>query len=85
LPDEEIERISKEQNLDDKFVFLWNNRNARRKHEWVLIIGLRSFVIRLVRDKAVLIMHTDPKDPYGQDLEHLLMHFGANKGQILLI
>jgi glycosyltransferase involved in cell wall biosynthesis len=35
-------------------------------------------------DKATLIMHTDPKDPYGQDLDYLINHFGMNQGQILL-
>mgnify|MGYP003113901273 CR=1 FL=1 len=29
-------------------------------------------------------MHTDPNDPYGQPLEHLLEHFGLIDGQIRL-
>jgi starch synthase len=29
-------------------------------------------------------MHTDPRDPYGQDLDHLINHFGANEGQIMI-
>jgi hypothetical protein len=31
LPQEDIEKVKKEQNLDGKFVLFWNNRNARRK------------------------------------------------------
>ena len=27
-------------------------------------------------------MHTDPNDPYGQPLEHLMHHFGLNEGQL---
>jgi glycosyltransferase involved in cell wall biosynthesis len=29
-------------------------------------------------------MHTDPQDPYGQDLDHIINHLGVNSGQILL-
>jgi glycosyltransferase involved in cell wall biosynthesis len=29
-------------------------------------------------------MHTDPRDPHGQDLPHLIEHLGVNKGQVLL-
>ena len=29
-------------------------------------------------------MHTDPRDPHGQDLPHLIQHLGLSEGQILL-
>ena len=35
-------------------------------------------------DKAILLMHTDARDPHGQDLPHLIEHLGVNTGQILL-
>lgn len=81
---EEIEKLKEKHNLKDKFVFFWNNRNARRKQSGSLIYWFKKFCDKIGHDKAVLIMHTDPEDPYGQPLDHLLGHFGANKGQILI-
>ena len=31
-----------------------------------------------------MIMHTDPRDPNGQDLEHIIHHLGAQDGRIIL-
>tara|TARA_R100001079_G_scaffold91185_2_gene53737 strand:+ start:227 stop:1483 length:1257 start_codon:yes stop_codon:yes gene_type:complete len=84
LKEEDIQKIKKQQGLEDKFVFFWNNRNARRKMSGSLIYWFNKFCDRIGRDKATLIMHTDPKDPYGQDLEHLINHFGVNNGEIML-
>ena len=80
--DKEIKEIRQSHDLDDKFVFLWNNRNARRKMSGSLVYWFKKFCDKVGHDKAVLIMHTDPKDPYGQDLEILLSEFGVDKGQI---
>jgi len=68
----------------DKMVFFWNNRNARRKQSGTLIFWFKEFLDKVGHDKACLIMHTDPKDPHGQDLEHIINHLGVNQGQILL-
>jgi glycosyltransferase involved in cell wall biosynthesis len=68
----------------DKFVFMWNNRNARRKQSGSLIFWFKEFLDRVGHDKACLIMHTDPKDPNGQDLVEILKHLGLSDGQILL-
>ena len=84
LPKEEIDKVRKQQNLEDKFVFFWNNRNARRKMSGSLILWFKNFCDKVGNDKAVLIMHTDPNDPYGQPLEHLMQHFGLTEGQIRL-
>ena len=35
-------------------------------------------------DKAQLIMHTDPKDPHGQDLLHIVEHLGLDTQQQVL-
>ena len=36
-------------------------------------------------EKAQLIMHTDPRDPHGQDLEHIIDHLGlVDNRQVLL-
>ncbi len=49
-----------------------------------LIYWFKKFCDKVGHDKAVLIMHTDPNDPYGQPLEHLISHFGLHEGQIRL-
>jgi glycosyltransferase involved in cell wall biosynthesis len=82
LPKEEIDKVKKSQNLEGKFVFFWNNRNARRKMTGSLIHWFKSFCEKVGNDKAVLIMHTDPKDPYGQPIDHLIQHFGLVEGQV---
>ena len=82
MPEEDIQKLKKQQGLEGKFVFFWNNRNARRKQSGTLLYWFKKFCDKVGKDKCVLIMHTDPNDPYGQPLEHLLHHFGANEGQI---
>ena len=84
FPQEEINNLKISQGLEYKFIFFWNNRNARRKMSGSLIYWFKKFCDKVGHDKAVLIMHTDSNDPYGQPLDHLLHHFGVNKGQILI-
>tara|TARA_R100001082_G_scaffold106750_1_gene79896 strand:+ start:2386 stop:3654 length:1269 start_codon:yes stop_codon:yes gene_type:complete len=72
---------------DTKFVVMWNNRNAKRKQTGSLIHWYSKFLETLDEEKAKeckLVLHTDPKDPYGQDVDMILNHFGLNKGQILI-
>ena len=68
----------------DKLIFFWNNRNARRKQSGTLIFWFKEFLDRIGHDKAMLIMHTDPKDPNGQDLTHIIEHLDMTKGQIMI-
>jgi glycosyltransferase involved in cell wall biosynthesis len=84
MDEEKIVEIKKKQGLDNKVVFFWNNRNARRKQSGTLIHWFKKFADKVGKDNVCLIMHTDPADPYGQPLDHLLMHFGANEGQIMI-
>ena len=65
-------------------VFFWNNRNARRKQSGSLIFWFKDFLDKVGHDKACLIMHTDPKDPHGQDLPAILHELGLDKGQVML-
>ena len=66
----------------DQKLFFWNNRNARRKQSGSLIFWFKEFLDKVGHDKATLIMHTNPKDEAGQDLEGL-MHFNeVTDGQI---
>ena len=69
---------------DDRVVFFWNNRNARRKQSGSLIWWFKTFLDEVGHDKARLIMHTDPKDPHGQDLVHILERLSLTDGQVML-
>ena len=68
----------------DKFVFLWNNRNARRKQSGSLLFWYKAFLDKVGQDQACLIMHTDPKDPNGQDLMAIIEETGLTEGQVFL-
>tara|TARA_B100000214_G_C23970460_1_gene629842 strand:- start:1706 stop:2992 length:1287 start_codon:yes stop_codon:yes gene_type:complete len=68
----------------NKKIFFWNNRNARRKQSGTLIWWFKEFLDEVGHDKAMLVMHTDARDPHGQDLPHILEKLGTTDGQILL-
>jgi len=68
----------------NKKIFFWNNRNARRKQSGTLIWWFKQFLDDIGHDKAMLLMHTDARDPHGQDLPHLIQHLGVDDGQVLL-
>ena len=67
-----------------KKIFFWNNRNARRKQSGTLIWWFKEWLDKVGHDKATLLMHTDARDPHGQDLPHIIEHLGVNDGQVLL-
>lgn len=87
LTEEQIQKL-REQNFNEedrnKVVFFWNNRNARRKQSGTLIHWFKDFIDKVGHDKAQLIMHTDPKDQHGQDLEHIINHLGLTDRQVML-
>ena len=66
-----------------KVVFFWNNRNARRKQSGTLIFWFKEFLDKVGHDKAMLLMHTDPKDPNGQDLNVILKQLSLEDGQVM--
>ncbi len=68
----------------NKKIFFWNNRNARRKQSGTLIWWFKEFLDKVGHDKATLLMHTDARDPHGQDLPHIIEHLGVSDGQVLL-
>ena len=87
--EEEIEasqqlRIKLTKGNTKKKVFFWNNRNARRKQSGTLIWWFKEWLDKVGHDKAMLLMHTDPKDPHGQDLPHLIDKLKLHNGQVLL-
>ena len=69
---------------DSKLVFFWNNRNARRKQSGTLIFWFKEFLDKVGHDKATLLMHTEPKDPNGQDLVYIMKELNLLDGQIML-
>lgn len=84
--DAERENIRSKISTDhkDKLIFFWNNRNARRKQSGSLIFWFKDFLDRVGHDKAVLLMHTEPKDPNGQDLVAIMENLGLDNGQVIL-
>ena len=67
----------------DKFILFWNNRNARRKMGATLILWFKDFLDKVGHDKALLLMHTNPQDPAGSNLEALINELGLDNGQVL--
>jgi glycosyltransferase involved in cell wall biosynthesis len=88
LTDEQIaETRNRSLHEDDrsKVIFFWNNRNARRKQSGTLVWWFKEWLDKEdLHDKAQLIMHTDPKDPHGQDIEHILRHLQIKDRQIMI-
>ena len=84
IPEEDLV-VVRDQNplLKDKFVAVWCNRNARRKQSGTLLFWWKEFCDRVGHDKAVLLMHTDIRDPHGQPLDVLAEHLGINNGQVI--
>tara|TARA_R110000824_G_scaffold80365_2_gene202088 strand:+ start:7707 stop:8996 length:1290 start_codon:yes stop_codon:yes gene_type:complete len=79
-----IESASTENKNLNKTLFFWNNRNARRKQSGTLVWWFKELLDKIGHDKATLLMHTDARDPHGQDLPHLIEYLGVDKGQVLL-
>ena len=70
-------------NLSSRFVVLFNSRNARRKHTGTLIFWFKEFLDKVGHDKATLLMHTEPTDSNGPDLETIVRDLGLQNGQVL--
>ena len=69
---------------DKRVTFFWNNRNARRKMSGSLIFWFNEFAEEVGPENVRLLMHTDPKDPNGQDLSEVISALGADDGRILI-
>jgi len=85
LPHDEVIKFKKEtlKINDDRFVFFWNNRNARRKQSGSVVWWFNEF-LKQTDKKATLVMHTEPKDPNGQDLIAIMEELKLTNGEILL-
>lgn len=68
-----------------KFMFFWNNRNARRKQSGTLVHWFSKYLEKYGKDSAFMVMHTEPRDPHGQPLDYLIEEFGmAEDANIIL-
>jgi len=67
-----------------KTIFFWNNRNARRKMSGSVIWWFKTFADKVGRENTKLILHTDSKDPNGQDLDAIIQELGLTDGTVLL-
>ena len=86
LEQEIVDALRKDNLKDekDKFIVFWNNRNARRKQSGTVIWWFHEWAEKNnLKDKVQLIMHTDPKDPHGQDLDHIISRLGM--GRLVLL
>ncbi len=80
---EKIKEFRKNTGSENKFLVMWNNRNARRKQSGTLVFWFKEFLDIVGHDNAVMLMHTDVRDPHGQPLDVLADHLGLNNGQIV--
>ena len=87
-PAEEHQRLALRQqqfgpDSEDKFICFWNNRNARRKMSGSLVFWFHEWAQKVGTDNVKLVMHTDPKDSNGQDLEAIVHELEATGGHIV--
>lgn len=89
LPEEEVKRFKKRlvgDNKMDHFLVGYVSRNARRKMPSDIIVSWKIFLDELEKKyghrKATLVMHTDPLDPEGPNLYHVIDTVGVNKNVI---
>jgi glycosyltransferase involved in cell wall biosynthesis len=71
------------QNKKDNFVAFWNNRNARRKRPADVLESWKIF-LDLLQEKhghknATLLMHTDPFDQEGPNLQEVVRMLGIGQ------
>lgn len=69
--------------LNKKFTVFWNSRNARRKNPGSVVWWFNDFLNVVGKDKARLLMHTDPKDVHGPDLEAIITELGLLNGEVM--
>ena len=85
LSKQDVNTLKKDQFGDDqRITFFWNNRNARRKQSGSLIFWFNEFAEEVGPENVRLLMHTDPKDPNGQNLESIIADLGIDDGRVLI-
>lgn len=70
----------------DHFIVLYVSRNARRKAPSDIVVSFSMFLNKLEKThghkKATLLMHTDPLDPEGPNLHHVVDLLGLKKNVV---
>jgi glycosyltransferase involved in cell wall biosynthesis len=90
VSENEVKKFRKTNNLGvskngkERFLVFWNNRNARRKQSGSVMWWFKEFADKVGRENVCLIMHTEPKDPNGQDLEAIMVETGMVNGEFML-
>ncbi len=88
LPSAEVERFRKEyfgDALEGKTLFFWNNRNAPRKNATTLLWWFKEFLENSPdNNQSVLLIHTDPDDPAGTNLESNIAELGLGDGRVMI-
>tara|TARA_R100001509_G_scaffold143224_1_gene98873 strand:+ start:3211 stop:4473 length:1263 start_codon:yes stop_codon:yes gene_type:complete len=69
---------------DQKITFFWNNRNARRKQSGSLLFWFNEFAEEVGPENVRLLLHTDPNDPHGPNLESIIKYLNADDGRFLI-
>lgn len=86
LTPEQIEKFSKivfPKDQNKKFTVFWNSRNARRKNPGAVIWWFNEFLKHIPKNSARLLMHTDPKDIHGPDLEAIINELKLTNGEVM--
>lgn len=86
LPEANVQEFRKRvfpKDTNKKFTVFWNSRNARRKNPGSVVWWFADFLNKVGKDKARLIMHTDPKDVHGPDLEANIVELGLTDGEVM--
>jgi len=70
MSEEEIQKKRQEMmpTHKNKFIIFYNSRNARRKMTSDVVKIFKQFLEKVGKDKAFLLMHTDPHDKEGANL-----------------
>ena len=67
----------------NKFTIFWNSRNARRKNPGSVLWWFNDFLNIVGKDNARLLMHTDPRDPHGPNLEAIIQELNLINGEVM--
>jgi glycosyltransferase involved in cell wall biosynthesis len=68
-----------------KFIFFWNNRNARRKMSGSVLWWFTEWAKTKKDGNVMMIMHTEPKDPNGQDLNAIIAETDSAQEVVLSV
>jgi len=85
LDEAEVDKFRREHVGDeDKVLFFWNNRNTKRKQPTTLLWWFKEFAEEVGKDNVALLLHTDPKEPVGSDIEHNLKELDLDHGEVMI-